>query len=160
MGLLPSSMSVLISSPTWSTHICAASSSDTHTLDSNMFKSLFAATAAITCCLGNPALASVGDAFDTATHQSKGGCYQTGGHSVCWQTIKPATYTIALRESNNRPEYATTLLLTCGGKWKPLVLLPNQLCKLLQMPSVKSKATKQPGPPVGDLTLRVLQIHI
>ena len=84
-----------------------------------MFKSLFAATAAITCCLGNPALATVGDAFDTATHQSKGGCYQTtGGHSVCWQNIKPTTYTIALREANNRPEYATTLLLTCGGKWE------------------------------------------
>ena len=84
-----------------------------------MFKSLFAAAAAITCCLGNPALASVGDAFDTATHQETGGCYMTsGGHGVCWQSIKPKTYTISLREKHNRPEFATTLLLTCGGKWE------------------------------------------
>ena len=86
-----------------------------------MFKSLFAATAAITCCLGNPAMATVGDAFDQATtpRQEQGGCYQTtGGHSVCWQTLKPGMYTLALRQVNNRPEYATTLFLRCGGTWE------------------------------------------
>lgn len=84
-----------------------------------MFKSLFAATAAITCCLGNPALATVGDAFDQATHRSDGGCYTTtGGHSVCWQSIRPRTYTLSLREVSNRPEYATTLYLVCGGTWE------------------------------------------
>ena len=102
-----------------------------------MFKSLLAATAAITCCLGNPAMAYVGDAFDQATHQQDGACYQTtGGHSVCWQSIKPKTYSIALRQVNNRPDYATTLYLTCGGKWeafgpadkKALQSLVNAFC--------------------------------
>ena len=84
-----------------------------------MFKSLFAATAAITCCLGNPALAYVGDAFDTATHQAKGGCYETsGGHTVCWQSLKPRVYSLALRQVDNKPQYATTLYLTCGGRWE------------------------------------------
>lgn len=86
-----------------------------------MFKSLLAATAAITCCLGNPAMAYVGEAFDQATapQQSAGNCYQTtGGHSVCWFRINGATYSIALREVNNRPDYATSIVVNCGGQWE------------------------------------------
>lgn len=84
-----------------------------------MFKSILAITSALTCCLGNPALASVGDAFDTATQRAEGSCYKTtGGHSVCWQSIKPRTYTVSLREIDNTPDFATTLYITCGGTWE------------------------------------------
>jgi hypothetical protein len=83
-----------------------------------MFKSLLAATAATICCL-QPAAASVGSAFDTATRPKSGECYTTtGGHSVCWQRLGPTTYGIALREKNNQPDYATTIYLTCGGRWE------------------------------------------
>ena len=84
-----------------------------------MFKSLVAAAAAITCCLGGPAMASVGSAFDQATHKPQGECYETtAGHTVCWQAIKPREYAIALVMRNNRPDYATTMYLRCGGKWE------------------------------------------
>ena len=84
-----------------------------------MFKSLIAATAAITCCLGGPAMASVGAAFDQATTKSKGDCYETSaGHTVCYQLIKPREYSISLIQKDNNPAYATTLYLRCGGRWE------------------------------------------
>ena len=84
-----------------------------------MFKSLVAATAAITCLLGNPVQASVGAAFDNAQRATQGGCYgTTGGHTVCWQTIKRGGYTLSLIEQNNQPNYATTVYLDCKGDWE------------------------------------------
>lgn len=84
-----------------------------------MFKSLLAVASAVTCCLGNPAMASVGAAFDTSAATTKGGCYSTkGGHTVCWQGLGANMYTLALRQIDNNPNYATSLFLTCGGRWE------------------------------------------
>lgn len=84
-----------------------------------MFKSLVAAASVLTCCLGNPAMASVGAAFDTSTASPGGGCYSTkGGHTVCWQGLGSNMYTLALRQVNNKPNFATTVFITCGGRWE------------------------------------------
>ena len=84
-----------------------------------MFKSLLAATAAITCLAGTPVQASVGAAFDNAQAATQGGCYSTtGGHTVCWQTIQTGGYTLSLIEKTNQPGYATTVYLDCKGAWE------------------------------------------
>lgn len=103
-----------------------------------MIKSLIATTSFLICCLGNPAMAvDVGEAFDRHTTSQQGDCYSTtGGHTVCWQRITGRVFTLSLVEKDNRPDYATTIYVPCGGQWesygpgkqKNLQLLVSDFC--------------------------------
>ena len=64
-------------------------------------------------------MAAVSDPSVTPSPLRKGGCYSTtAGHTVCWQGLGTDMYALALRQVNNKPNFATTLFLTCGGRWE------------------------------------------